>query len=280
MEPHRNFKTDSVFFHEMMTGRQGFIQMSDLFDLQTHSLKPDRWMFTLVGMLPLLVGGLVLLGWQFDVAFLKSPNPEWVSMKPNAALCLILIGLAWIAGTGAASPISKWLSRVCASLVGLAGLLSLAEYLLKIDFGTGQLLFIDSPDAVGTSHLGRLAPDAALCFILLATAIWLSTLKRAIWHFFALAVLGTLVVSVSLADILLFHSAFSSTYSIAHYWGGADDDGGSDGIAVRLTRYGDNMGGLAAGPQVRNTERKCRGVVRLLERSAGGFSGLEPASGI
>ena len=194
--------------------------MSDLVDLQIHNPKPIKWIHTLSGVLSLLVGGLVLLGWQFDIGFLKSLKSEWVSMKPNTAVCFMLVGLAWIANAGAASPISGWLSRVCASLVGLAGLLSLAEYLFKIDFGIDPLLFVDSPDAVGTSHLGRMAPDAAFCFMLLATAMWLSTLKRAIWHFFALAVLGALVASVALADILSFRTECRAASSIAYDWRG------------------------------------------------------------
>ena len=194
--------------------------MSDLVDLQTHNPKPIKSIHTLAGVLSLLVGMLVLLGWQFDIGLLKSLKPEWVSMKPNTAVCFMLVGLAWIANMGAASPISRWLSRVSASLVGLAGLLSLAEYLFKLDLGIDQLLFVDSPDAVGTSHLGRMAPDAAFCFMLLAAAGWLLTLKRAIWHFFALAVLGTLVASLALAGFLSFHSAYSSVSSITYDWWG------------------------------------------------------------
>ena len=194
--------------------------MSDLVDLKTHNPNPQRWIHTLAGVLSLLVGMLVLLGWQFDIGLLKSLKPEWVSMKPNTAACFMLVGLAWIANTVAASPMSTGLSRICASLVGLAGFLSLGEYLFKLDLGIDQLLFVDAPDAVGTSHLGRMAPDTASCFMLLASAMWLSTLKRVIWHFFALAVLGTLVASVALADILSFHSPHSSTSSIAYDWWG------------------------------------------------------------
>ena len=40
-----------------------------------------------------LVGAMVLVGWTFDVAVLKSV-PGWVAMKANAAICFILTGIA------------------------------------------------------------------------------------------------------------------------------------------------------------------------------------------
>ena len=72
--------------------------MSDLVDLKTHNPKPQRWIHTLAGVLSLLVGGLVLLGWQFDVGFLKSLNLEWVSMKGSKEF--------------ARSRSSRWVSRL------------------------------------------------------------------------------------------------------------------------------------------------------------------------
>jgi len=41
-----------------------------------------------------MVGGMVLAGWAFDIAVLKNISPGWASMKPNAAACFILIGVA------------------------------------------------------------------------------------------------------------------------------------------------------------------------------------------
>ncbi|MBK7003465.1 MAG: hypothetical protein IPH35_27345 [Rhodoferax sp.] len=41
-----------------------------------------------------LLGCVVLLGWLFDVAVLKSIHPAWVTMKANTALGFVLCGVA------------------------------------------------------------------------------------------------------------------------------------------------------------------------------------------
>ena len=43
------------------------------------------------------VGTLLLIGWAFNIPTLKSVSPQLVSMKPNAAFCIVLIGIAlWL----------------------------------------------------------------------------------------------------------------------------------------------------------------------------------------
>lgn len=52
--------------------------------------------YTVAGIKPaaVLVGSMVLAGWAFDIAVLKSILPGWVSMKANTAFCFILTGVA------------------------------------------------------------------------------------------------------------------------------------------------------------------------------------------
>lgn len=96
------------------------------------------------GGVAVVVGGLVLVGWALEIATLKSVLPGWVSMKPNAAVGFLLIGLALLLLTLQRSPITQQpsilftrLARLCALLAGLAalcfGLLAAAMWLVSLD---------------------------------------------------------------------------------------------------------------------------------------------------
>lgn len=56
-----------------------------------------------MGGLAALLGVLVLLGWAFDVAALKSVRPGLIAMQPLTAVCLALAGFALIAATRSTS---------------------------------------------------------------------------------------------------------------------------------------------------------------------------------
>ena len=128
------------------------------------------------------VGGVVMIGWMFDIPLLKSILPMWVTMKANTAACFILIGVAMLLLlTHRERPErevslhrrSLLVARVCAVVVSLVGLLTLSEYLFGWNLGIDQLLFKEAPGAVATSDLGRMAPNTALNFLLSGLALLL-----------------------------------------------------------------------------------------------------------
>jgi PAS domain S-box-containing protein len=121
-----------------------------------------------------LVGGLVLVGWMFDLTVLKSVVPAGVTMKANTAVAFLLAGAAL--GLLRAEPVGprfRRLAQGCAAAVALVGLVTLAEYAFGRDLGIDQLLFREPPGATGTSSPGRMAPTAALNFGLVGLALLL-----------------------------------------------------------------------------------------------------------
>ena len=48
------------------------------------------------GLLVATIGLLVLAGWLFDIAELKSLHPTWAAMKANVAICLLLLGASLV----------------------------------------------------------------------------------------------------------------------------------------------------------------------------------------
>ena len=169
----------------------------------------------LIALLTIISGSLVLFGWAFNITVLKSILPTWVSMKANAAFCFILIGIMLLSlPTVFAAKFSILLSCVgwfCGLLAGLIGVLTLSEYLFDWNIGIDQWLIHESAGTVGTVYAGRMAPETAWCFVLLATAEGFNTVRS---HIVAVS-LGLLVLILSLMATLLNVTSAFSIFGIA-----------------------------------------------------------------
>ena len=116
-----------------------------------------------IGSFIFFLGSVVIFGWYAKLPLLIQLNPSFVPMQYNTALGLTLCGLCLILN-------SLQLNRpqaVFASLLFLLGSVTLSQYLFKIDTGLDQL-FMDHYITVKTSHPGRMAPNTAICFTLMA----------------------------------------------------------------------------------------------------------------
>ncbi len=161
----------------------------------------------------LMLGGMsVLYGWLFEITALKSIFPVWITMKANTAFAFILIGLALLLSAQVPTISSAKLSLLAlrcrqflALLVGLLGLLTLSEYLFSWDLGIDQWLFPQAADpVVKTAYPGRMTPEAALCFVLLAVIIETETvLHGRYWKFISIS-LGLIVLALALIAILSY----------------------------------------------------------------------------
>ncbi len=175
--------------------------------MMTVRTRPESWAAVVV----MVAGAMVLVGWVFDIAALKSVLPGRVAMKANTAVGFILTGIALL--LVARPPTSRprltifisLFARLCCLLAGLIGLVSLGEYVFDWNLDIDQWLFREPVGAVGTSHLGRMAPEAALCFVLLAAALWIAGGSRQTrWTVLASASLGLLVTALALTATLSY----------------------------------------------------------------------------
>jgi signal transduction histidine kinase len=113
------------------------------------------------------LGTAVLLGWILDIPWLKSVNTEWVTMKPNAAVCFILLGLALLSRTERSRQLFG------GTVVAIAAV-TLIQYMFELE------LIIDDPfDLVrdaSTPFAARMAPNTAIAFGVLGIgAAWPSS---------------------------------------------------------------------------------------------------------
>ena len=175
-----------------------------------------------VAALAIATGVLALLGWAFDITVLKSVRLDWVSVKPNAAVAFILVGVALVffrptrqpsAALVLLSRIARWLGW----LAGLIGLLTLIEYAWGWNSGLDQWLFHEADHAAGTSHSGRMAVDSAFCFVLLAVGMEISRhARKPDWVMRTATIFGALVTTVAAVEMLSYLTPSLRAYG----WGG------------------------------------------------------------
>src|SRR5665213_345320 len=93
----------------------------------------------LMGLFVGALGTLVLVGWMFNLAVLKSVFPGLVSMKVNTAIGMLLCGgvLVILSRAKIGAPARVWAPLVAAVVIAL-GALNLSEYLFGWEFGIDQ----------------------------------------------------------------------------------------------------------------------------------------------
>ena len=127
----------------------------------------------------IVVGALVMMGWLFDINRLKSIYGV-ITMKANAALTLILVGVSlWALRTNRHQAF-RVLGQVCAASAALIGLLTLSQHVIGWNLGIDQLLFSEQPGALATTSPGRMGITASSDFTMFGVALLLLYRRRAI----------------------------------------------------------------------------------------------------
>ncbi len=117
---------------------------------------------------------LVLIGWAFDIAVLMSPNPGWVTVKPNSAIGMLLCsGALWSLRPRSTSRRRVLIGRILAAAAVLLGVLTIFQDLYVTSIGIDRLLFGEPNGTPWTAHPGRMAPSVSMCIALLGTALLL-----------------------------------------------------------------------------------------------------------
>jgi PAS domain S-box-containing protein len=156
---------------------------------------------------------VVLAGWVLGIDSLKSGVPGLVTMKVNTALCFAAsAGALWSLGRVGGG--RRRGGRLLALLAGGVGALTFAEYALGFDAGIDQLLFRDPAGAVATSYPGRMAPNSALAFVLLACAL-VQLDRRSRWMVWLAPALAVAVGVLALIAILGYLSGVTSLYAVS-----------------------------------------------------------------
>ena len=158
-----------------------------------------------------LLGLTVLAGWHLQLPTLVQVHPELVPMQYNTALGFLLGSAGFIALLFEKRSLTLGLSIMLLLLAGI----TLLQYVLDADFGMDQF-FVQAYITVKTSHPGRMAPNTAVCFILIAAI--LNYLTSAGRHKPLLTSLLTSIVgAIAMASFLDYLLGAASTFVWSHF---------------------------------------------------------------
>ncbi len=173
-------------------------------ELNAQMVKLSRRIIQIIGICVSMIGGIVLVGWIYEIEILKNISSGLVTMKPNTAIAFVFSGFAlWLGAVEVPSRTRILWMRVCAAVPSLIGALTLAEYLLALDLGIDQLLFVDSV-SLNNSYPGRMSIVTALSFSLLGVSFLLiySKWKDSVSVFQNFALLAWFISGVALTGYI------------------------------------------------------------------------------
>jgi len=119
------------------------------------------------------IGAVGLAGWIFDLPALQRVHPALGTMKPNAAIGLVLAGIALLLlQEETVAGAKRWLAQGCGGLIALLGAVTLTEVLFGWDAGIDQFFFHESLAAAGLSVPGRMGVAPAVVFTCIGLALF------------------------------------------------------------------------------------------------------------
>jgi PAS domain S-box-containing protein len=166
-----------------------------------------------ISIVVIAVACLVIIGWIFNIALLKSLAAGLATMKANTALAFILVGLSLnIASKEDANVKLLLIGRVCALVAAFLAFLTLSEDIFGWNLGIDQLIFRDLETAPA-NHPGRMSIATAICFVGVGVALLLTVSQRD-WLAHVVAIL---VSFIALLALLGYFFSAASLYAIFVY---------------------------------------------------------------
>ncbi|MED7787501.1 GGDEF domain-containing protein [Francisella sp. 19X1-34] len=172
---------------------------------------PQRKVQIAASLFVLIIAGVVIFGWLVGNVNIVKLNNSFPPMQFNTALCFGILAIVnFIPKTSKFS-----YSRCMLSIIVLViSLLTLLEYLFGLNFSIDNI--IDSATMDHSLYPGRMSPNTAVCFLLLAIANILPRFKKNVLLFKGLFYAANLIV-FSLSCISLLGYFFNISFYFS--WG-------------------------------------------------------------
>lgn len=189
-----------------------------LMETQTRFSAPFEIIPKAVSGLGVCVSGLVLLGWTLNLPILQSILPGQPQMVPLTAVAFILASFS----LGALKQNKQSIvSGACALIVILIAVVTIGEYVARLDTGLDKLLFSQKLELTDRSFPGRPSPHTAIDLLLIACALLLSRRVGKTYRMAqGLALTAALIASLALVgyiyDVAFLYSISSHTGMALH----------------------------------------------------------------
>jgi PAS domain S-box-containing protein len=117
--------------------------------------------------LAIISGIIVILGWTFYFWLPEKIIPDFIAIKPNSAICMVLCGIALWINCEKKNKYTHYVAEICSAIVFLISFMTLLEYFFNVDFGVDRGIFIQPPIYL-EPHLSviRMSPFMATNFVL------------------------------------------------------------------------------------------------------------------
>jgi signal transduction histidine kinase/CheY-like chemotaxis protein len=159
----------------------------------------------------LLLGLVVIVGWYTGNRTLIQVLPQFVPMQYNTALGFVLSGAALLLLIVE----HRRAAVVVGALAALIGALTLVEYVAQIDLHIDEF-FMKHDITTATSHPGRMAPNTAMCFLLMGLAVaW----SPQCWTSRSRSLLRVVLVSLAFGLSTVALSGYLTHLETAYGWG-------------------------------------------------------------
>lgn len=169
-----------------------------------------------------LIGFAVVIGWSFDINYLKSVLPTFVPMKANSAFGFILTSLSLLLLQGTSftqSPTRIILAKLLALNIFVIGCLTFMEHLFLYDFHIDQFVFQQVSNFPSAYPPGRMAPVTSIVFMFTGLGLMAIDLKQQLVTQlcgYIIGIFGIFVLIGIIYNIQTEHQLVSFAYAAIH----------------------------------------------------------------
>jgi CHASE3 domain sensor protein len=162
-----------------------------------------------IGLLTIIFGFLIIIAWQFGIAYLKTFGLGEIPIKANLGAFFLLSGLSLIL-LQFSRPATRILARIISIAIIIIALLTISEIVFSVNYGIDEIIFRSFFPSGTIFGATRMALNAAISSVLTAVILLFLSLKNIRLTFFivfcfvlifSINIIGFIVLKFHLDDI-------------------------------------------------------------------------------